>query len=252
MQAVEIQAAPVAPVVKRGFIYKLCCADNAVTDIYVGSTNRLIPRKSLHKTRCINPNDTHHNLYVYQHIREHGGWDNWSMVVVEQLDYEFKHQLLTRERHHIEVLRATLNCHKRPIIHEDERKGIKAAQDREYRDNNVEQCKARGIKYREEHKEELNAKARLYALDHADERKAYLKQYYLDNREALNAANRIYNKQYGQDNKEAIAARMKAHNAAKKNMQPCACGSTINVGSGSAINKHNRSKKHLAWMELEA
>ena len=38
---------------QAGFIYKLCCIDPAIKEIYVGSTKNLRVRKNQHKTRLI-------------------------------------------------------------------------------------------------------------------------------------------------------------------------------------------------------
>lgn len=68
----------------KAVIYKIKCLDPYIKDIYVGSTCNFIKRKSDHKSTCNNPNSKDHNIYVYQFIREQGGWDNWKMVMVKQ------------------------------------------------------------------------------------------------------------------------------------------------------------------------
>ena len=68
---------------KNTHFYKLCCNDLDITDIYVGATTDFIRRKSQHKTRCCNENAKDHYTYKYQAIRDNGGWDNWSMVLME-------------------------------------------------------------------------------------------------------------------------------------------------------------------------
>ncbi len=55
-------------------IYKLCCNDPEITDIYIGNTTNFTKRKNNHKSCCNNSNDKNHNFYVYQFIRNHGGW----------------------------------------------------------------------------------------------------------------------------------------------------------------------------------
>ena len=92
-----------------GYIYKLACRDPAVTEIYVGSTCRVPDRRCKHRRRCNNAKDKGYNLNVYQYIRANGGWDNFELLVVEQIDYTHKHELLLRERFHLEQLKATLN-----------------------------------------------------------------------------------------------------------------------------------------------
>jgi hypothetical protein len=48
-------------------------------------------------------------MNVYRFIRANGGWVNFSMIVIEQVEYKIKHELLLRERFHLENLKATLN-----------------------------------------------------------------------------------------------------------------------------------------------
>ena len=94
---------------QKAKIYKICCKDVNITDCYVGSSTNINRRKSEHKCRCEKEGDAKYNYNVYQFIRDHGGWDNWAMIVVEDFACDNKHELETRERFHIEDLHATLN-----------------------------------------------------------------------------------------------------------------------------------------------
>jgi hypothetical protein len=58
----------------KGNIYKLCCNDSIIKDIYVGSATNFSRRKSGHKSYCNNPNNIKYNYHVYKFIRENGGW----------------------------------------------------------------------------------------------------------------------------------------------------------------------------------
>ena len=97
------------PDYSKGNIYKLCCNDTDITDIYIGSTCNFTHRKYLHKSKCNNEKDKNYNYYVYKFIRENGGWDNWSMILVEEVCCENKKQLNQKEREWIEKLKSTLN-----------------------------------------------------------------------------------------------------------------------------------------------
>jgi hypothetical protein len=90
-------------------IYKICCKDPLITDIYVGSTRNKHRRNQDHKYNCCNENSKKYNYYVYQFIRQNAGWDNWNMIVVEEYSCENKNQLQMRERYWIENLQSTLN-----------------------------------------------------------------------------------------------------------------------------------------------
>ena len=93
----------------QGIIYKICCNDTDVKDIYVGSTTNFIHRKYSHKSSCNNSNSVKYDLNVYQFVRDNGGWDNWSMIQIEQYEAKDKRDLEQRERYYSETLKATLN-----------------------------------------------------------------------------------------------------------------------------------------------
>jgi hypothetical protein len=94
---------------KSGMIYKLVCNDLKITEYYVGSTCNFSTRKYNHKTSCTNEKGRAYNYNVYQFIREHGGWDNWDMIQVEECKFDNRRELAARERHWVETLHATLN-----------------------------------------------------------------------------------------------------------------------------------------------
>ena len=85
-------------------IYKLCCNDANIADIYIGHTTNFIQRKHNHKIVCNNPNSKNHNLVVYQRIRECNGWDNWSMIEIEKYSCNDLNEAFKRERYWLEEL----------------------------------------------------------------------------------------------------------------------------------------------------
>jgi hypothetical protein len=93
----------------NSIIYKLCCNDTDVKEIYIGSTTSFRARKSGHKTSCCNPNDKGHSYSLYKFIRENGGWENWCMIQIEQYNAQDKRELLSKERYWIEQLKPALN-----------------------------------------------------------------------------------------------------------------------------------------------
>ena len=94
---------------QTGFIYKLCCRDPTIKDVYVGSTKNLRVRKSEHKSRCNNVNCKEYNFNVYQFIRANGSFENWDVIQLEEVDYNTRAELHARERHFFESLNASLN-----------------------------------------------------------------------------------------------------------------------------------------------
>ena len=80
-------------------VYKICCRDPLITDIYIGSTCCFKKRKSAHKKACNNENCKQYNLNVYQFIRSNGGFENWSIIEVERYKATDKKDLEKRERY---------------------------------------------------------------------------------------------------------------------------------------------------------
>ena len=92
-------------------IYKLCCNDVGVKEIYVGSTCNFDRRKQEHKKCCKYPSNTKkYNLPVYKYIRSNGGFENWSMILIESVSCDTKKELHAIERKYVEGLNASLNC----------------------------------------------------------------------------------------------------------------------------------------------
>ena len=90
-------------------IYKLCCKDPAVTEIYVGSTTNFNERKRTHRKACCSEQDPGHNTPVYKFVRDNGGWANWDMVLVDTVSVSDKLSARKVERQFVESLNAVLN-----------------------------------------------------------------------------------------------------------------------------------------------
>ena len=90
-------------------IYKICCKDPSINDIYVGSTTDIVKRRWGHKSKCHDPNSKGHNYNVYKFIRDHGGWDNWDVVRIESFPCESSEAMLQREREVFDELKPSLN-----------------------------------------------------------------------------------------------------------------------------------------------
>ena len=75
---------------KKTKIYKLVCKDINIIKIYVGHSTNWVQRKSNHKTNCNNSKSKKYNFFVYQFIRENGGWDNFDMILIEEYECENK------------------------------------------------------------------------------------------------------------------------------------------------------------------
>lgn len=99
------------PNYKNSVIYKICCKNDAIKHVYVGSTVNPKNRKSEHKRACNKDNNRHYNYTVYRYIRDHGGWKNWEFVLLEKFPCKDKQELIIRERYWFELLGAKLNSH---------------------------------------------------------------------------------------------------------------------------------------------
>ena len=58
-------------------LYKICCKDETVQDMYIGHTINFEKRINSHMN-----NSKTSLTKVYEFIRNHGGWDNWNMVIL--------------------------------------------------------------------------------------------------------------------------------------------------------------------------
>jgi len=86
-------------------IYKICCNDESVTDIYVGHTTNFVKRKYQHKILC----NSNKKLKIYDIIRQNGGWDNWNMVEIAKYNCQDATEARIREQEHYELLKPNLN-----------------------------------------------------------------------------------------------------------------------------------------------
>ncbi len=100
-------------------MYKIVCNDLNVKECYVGHTINMVKRKCVHKSACNNEKNKSHNLKIYQIIRENGGWDNWTMILVEKFPCEDKYQACKKEREIVEELAAKKNALYRYLTEED-------------------------------------------------------------------------------------------------------------------------------------
>ena len=130
-------------------IYKLVCNDLNIKECYVGHTTNWKQRKSHHRqsVRLINSNA--YNSKKSKFIREHGGFDNWSMVEIEKYPCKDKQEAGARERYWYETLGAELNTYV-PTRSKKEYKKM-------YMEQNKEYLQAQHKQYHEEHKEEIKA-----------------------------------------------------------------------------------------------
>jgi hypothetical protein len=197
-------------------MYKICCKNTDITDIYVGHTTNIKNRIRKHKNRCNNPKDKKYHYKVYEFIRNNGGWDNWNIIVIEEYPCNSYTDALIKEREYYETLKPTLNS-RYPQLTYEEYKEHKKEYRKQYRIDNKEKNKEYYKEYYNNNKE--------YCLQ-------YEKQYYNDNKEYK----KEYNKQYYNDNKEKT-----------KEKVICECGCEIRK---DILKRHQKTTKHLANLSI--
>ena len=200
----------------RTHFYKIVCRDLNIKDCYVGHTTDFNTRKHQHKRTCYDEKDPiHYNFYVYQFIREHGGWENWDMILIDTLECENNLKARAKEREFIEEIKPTLNQIKKPYRTEEE-----------------------ATTYRREHyaqnSEEIKQKNRQYRIDNPEKTKATAKKYRDNHKEEAS----IRNRKWREKNHERIQEERKVKHS-------CECGATYTKGHKTRHEKSNKHKEYL-------
>jgi alpha-galactosidase/6-phospho-beta-glucosidase family protein len=118
-------------------------------------------RKWAHKSACNNEKSKSHNLKIYKIIRENGGWDNWSMLLVEKFPCKDNYEACKREREVYEELEAKMNMVRPYTTQEETKADLKQYQKQYYQEHKAEYKeyhKQYHEQYREEHKAEIAEK----------------------------------------------------------------------------------------------
>jgi hypothetical protein len=85
-------------------IYKIFCKDPSIKEAYIGHTTNFVTRKSAHKTNCKNRNS---KLDCY--IRKHGGWDNWDILILDDIECKNYEEARKAEQSYIDKYNSELN-----------------------------------------------------------------------------------------------------------------------------------------------
>lgn len=161
-------------------IYKLCCNDPTITDIYIGHTTNFVKRKQAHKSSCNSPQNKKYHLYKYEFIRNNGGWNNWSMIEIIKIKCIDVYEACKIERQYIEELGATLNQYM-PIVYDIEKKEYAKEYYKEYNKINKDKLREYHKEYIEIHKDKIKQYA-----------KEYYKQYNIINKDKIKERNKKY------------------------------------------------------------
>ena len=93
--------------------YKISCLQADVLDLYIGHTGNFVKRKFDHKKSCVN----NVSCSLYDVIRQHGGWSNWKMEILETVPCLNKHLAKEKELQFRLSLNATLDTIPLPKSH---------------------------------------------------------------------------------------------------------------------------------------
>ena len=218
-------------------IYKIVCNDLNVKDLYVGHTTDFKRRKSEHRKKTINENDTQsYNFKIYKIIRENGGWDNWSMIEIEKYPCNDSNEATTRERYWFEDLQANLNTHypqrtKKEYIVQNKEK-IKEAY-KEYCEQNKEKLSEMHKDYYEANKTKLLNLSKQYYHNNIEFKKEYEKKYYDKNKEIVKEKNKTYYR----ENKDLLNKTI-----------TCECGGHYSIPVKA---RHQKSIKHIKFIDQQ-
>ena len=145
--------------------YKICSLDTNIDDTYVGSTKNFTQRKYNHQK-----NSTNHHYKVYQFIRENGGWDNFNMMPIKEVECETKLQAIMIEEEIRCELKANLNSIKAYVTEEEIKQQFKdyhiknkdyiCEQRKAFREANKDRLKMEQQEKYEKNKDEYNTKRR--------------------------------------------------------------------------------------------
>jgi hypothetical protein len=90
-------------------IYKIYCTLSTINEFYIGSSARYEERCILHKSDCNNINSIRYSLKLYQYIRNNGGWNNFTVEVLEKYPCKNRTELNIREEWWKKQEQPTLN-----------------------------------------------------------------------------------------------------------------------------------------------
>jgi hypothetical protein len=224
-------------------IYKICCKDISIDDIYIGHTTNFIQRKQSHKTNCCNENSNNYNLYVYKFIRENGGWNNWSMIQLENYNCNNRRESEMRERYWIETLKATLNCNN-PFTTKEEKEKQKQDWYEEKKDYILQKAK----EHYEENKEQKIEYQKQYSKENSEVICEKQKEYREKNKEKLAEQKKIYRAEHKEEIKQMLSKWCEANKEKLKEKRSelinCECGNQYTFGNK---NRHLQSKIHIEY-----
>jgi vacuolar-type H+-ATPase subunit I/STV1 len=208
--------------------------------MYIGHTTNFSNRKNSHKICCNDINNKNYNRYVYQFIRDNGGWDNWCMIQIEERNCKDKREAESVEHECIKKLSATLNTNKPYAMCKENPKLYK----QDWYEENKEQILQKAKENYEENKEQKLEYQKQYAEENKEQIKGYQEEYREKNKEKLSEQKKEYRAAHKEEAaetqkkwKEANKEKIKEQRAQIIN---CECGCQYTFG-----NKHRHLKSNI-------
>ena len=161
-----------------GYIYKIQHKKRKDTPVYFGSTTNLKDREKQHKYNCCDPKYSKYNYYVYQFIRDYGGWENWKLIKLNEILFSEKKELNEVERLYIKDYE---NTGKKTL-----NKTVPNRTKKEWLKDNPDKLNNILIRSRLKHREKANEYRRLHYHKNKERIKQKNKEYYEANKDKIN------------------------------------------------------------------
>lgn len=209
-------------------IYKIIPNNDELKYCYVGNTTNIEKRINGHRSSCKNINCQSYNKLLYKTIRENGGWNEWSIIIIEKFPCNNDVEARQREQFYIKELNANLNIIRAFRTEDEKIEQIK-------KDNRTpEKIREKTKKYYEKNKEICNEKSNLYYHNNKEYFEKKRKEYYELHKEELAQKKKIY--------RELNKDKIKEQNS---EVIKCLCGSSFTKKSKA---RHEKTLKHLDYI----
>ena len=86
--------------------YKICCSSTNITKVFIGHTTNVNQRKHILKKQT--QSETYCSDMI-EFIKNSGGWDNWSLQILEKYECKTHIDIILREIYHTDALNQKIN-----------------------------------------------------------------------------------------------------------------------------------------------
>lgn len=222
------------------YMYKIVPKNDQLKFCYVGHTSNFAQRMHQHKTNTTNVKDKkHYHLKHYDIIRQNGGWDEWTMEVIEQIYCKTKLEARMREQKWIDEYGANLNSLKAYITEED-RLALKRQITQKYRVENKEYLKEQVKNYKNENKEVIAQQMKKYRSENKEAIYQKSKEYKENNKEKFQEWDKVWREK----NKDILKEKRKIYEAKKKAERPLPPPKIVKTEEEKALEKQAKRDQY--------